>query len=122
MGQEVKMDKKITKWLMPLIVLLALSLIIMVIDSFVVGIYNKVLTTILTAALLFVFGMFLGNRKKRRQTWLRKLIISFVLLLIVGKQLNWIEFNLLWNILNDIGINAVILNSAIIYCGWAFFD
>ncbi len=116
------MDKKYTRWLLPLLILLALGLALKIIEGIIPSDFQSPLTTIVTAALLFAFGMFLTQHKKRSSGWVKKLLVSFVMLIIVGKRLGWIEFDVFWAYVNDLGINQTIQNAVIIYCGWIFFD
>lgn len=116
------MDKKYTRWLLPLLILLALGLALRINAGIVPEDFQSVIAIIVTASLLFVFGMFLTQHKKRSSGWFKKLLVSFVLLIIVGKRLGWIEFDALWVVVNDLGINETIQNAIIVYCGWIFFD
>ena len=116
------MDKKYTRWILPLLILLALGLALRIIVGIIPEDFQSPLTTIVTVTLLFIFGMFLTHNKKRSSGWFKKLLVSFVLLIIVGKRLGWIEFDVFWMYVNDFGINETIQNAVIIYCGWIFFD
>lgn len=120
--QENDMDKKYTRWILPLLILLALGLALRIIEGIFPADFQSPLITIATAAALFTFGMFLTNNKKRSSGWFKKLLVSFVMLIIVGKRLGWIEFDVFWTYVNDLGINQTIQNALIIYCGWIFFD
>lgn len=116
------MDKKYTRWILPLLILLALGLALRIIEGVFPEDFQSPLSTLATAAALFAFGMFLTNNKKRSSGWFKKLLVSFVMLIIVGKRLGWIEFDVFWTYINDLGINQTIQNAVIIYCGWIFFD
>jgi hypothetical protein len=116
------MDKKYTRWILPLLILLALGLALRIIEGVFPQDFQSPLITIATATALFAFGMFLTNNKKRSSGWFKKLLVSFVMLIIVGKRLGWIEFDVFWTYVNDLGINQTIQNAVIVYCGWIFFD
>lgn len=116
------MDKKYTRWILPLLILLALGLALRIIEGIMPQNFQSPLSVVATAALLFIFGMFLTQRKKRSSDWFKKLLVSFIMLIIVGKRLGWIEFDVFWTYVNDLGINQTIQNAVIIYCGWIFFD
>lgn len=116
------MDKKYTRWILPLLILLALGLALRIIEGVIPEDFQSPLSTIATATSLFAFGMFLTQHKKRSSGWFKKLLVSFVMLIIVGKRLGWIEFDVFWTYINDLGINQTIQNAVIIYCGWIFFD
>jgi hypothetical protein len=116
------MDKKYTRWMLPLLILLALGLALRIIEGVIPENLQSPLVVIATASLLFMFGMFLTQHKKRSLGWFKKLLVSFVMLIIVGKRLGWIEFDVFWTYVNDLGINQTIQNAVIIYCGWIFFD
>lgn len=115
------MDKKYTRWVLPLLILLALGLALRIIEGIIPLDFQSPLVTIVTVTLLFTFGMFLTQNKKRSSGWFKKLLVSFVLMIIVGKRLGWIEFDALWMVVNDLGINETIQNAVIVYCGWIFF-
>lgn len=116
------MDKKYTRWILPLLILLALGLALRIIEGIFPVDFQSPLSTISTAVALFAFGMFLSQHKKRSSGWFKKLLVSFVMMIIVGKRLGWIEFDVFWTYINDLGINQTIQNAVIIYCGWIFFD
>jgi hypothetical protein len=116
------MDKKYTRWILPLLILLALGLALRIIEGVFPQDFQSPLITIATATALFAFGMFLTNNKKRSSGWFKKLLVSFVMLIIIGKRLGWIEFDVFWTYVNDLGINQTIQNAVIVYCGWIFFD
>ncbi|PKM67359.1 MAG: hypothetical protein CVU94_06485 [Firmicutes bacterium HGW-Firmicutes-19] len=116
------MDKKYTRWILPLLILLALGLALRIIEGIMPENFQSPLSVVATAALLFMFGMFLTQHKKRSSGWFKKLLVSFIMLIIVGKRLGWIEFDVFWRYVNDLGINQTIQNAVIIYCGWIFFD
>jgi predicted permease len=120
--QGNSMDKKYTRWILPLLILLALGLALRIIEGIMPQNFQSPLSVVATAALLFMFGMFLTQRKKRSSDWFKKLLVSFIMLIIVGKRLGWIEFDVFWTYVNDLGINQTIQNAVIIYCGWIFFD
>jgi hypothetical protein len=119
--QGNSMDKKYTRWVLPLLILLALGLALRIIEGIIPLDFQSPLVTIVTVTLLFTFGMFLTQNKKRSSGWFKKLLVSFVLMIIVGKRLGWIEFDALWMVVNDLGINETIQNAVIVYCGWIFF-
>jgi hypothetical protein len=116
------MDKKYTRWILPLLILLALGLALRIIEGIMPADFQAPLSIIATASLLFAFGMFLSNNKKRSSGWFKKLLVSFIMLIIVSKRLGWIEFDVFWAYINDLGINQTIQNAVIVYCGWIFFD
>jgi predicted permease len=120
--QENRMDKKYTRWILPLLILLALGLALRIIEGIMPENFQSPLSVVATAALLFMFGMFLTQHKKRSSGWFKKLLVSFIMLIIIGKRLGWIEFDVFWTYVNDLGINQTIQNAVIIYCGWIFFD
>lgn len=79
------------------------------------------LITILWCVILFGFGMTLARGKRNNRTWVRKLIIALVVVLVMFSRLNLISlggFNL---ILDRLYITRQITDLLLVYCGWAFF-
>lgn len=116
------MDRKLTRWLYPLFILLAMALFLRLNAQFMFTEIRSEVHILFTAAFLFTFGTFLGQKKKRNQGWVRKFIVAVVMFFIVTKRLGWIDFDTVWNILFDLGVDTTILNALIVYCGWTFFD
>lgn len=116
------MNNKISKWINPLLVLIALSLVTQVIESTLSGSIATNSIILVNTILLFLFGMFLSYRKRRSTTWVRKVIISIALMLILLFQLNLLPNESVSWITQWIILNRPITYALIIYFGWAFFE
>ena len=116
------MNNKITKWINPLLVLIALSLVTQVIESTLSGSIASNSIIIMNTALLFMFGMFLSYRKRRSTTWVRKVIIAIALMLILLFQMNLLPNESVSWITKWVVFNRPIIYALIIYFGWAFFE
>ena len=79
--------------------------------------------TLLRCVLLFCFGLVLNNgRRKRSETWPRKVIISLVMVFFLVWELGYITLPQLKNSFSLIGISETVIGLIYIYCGWSFFD
>ncbi len=73
--------------------------------------------------LLFALGISFNYYKKaKNQRWLRKVIISLLLVLLFLYKENFIYINFISISFNALGINNFIINLLYIYLGYIFFD
>lgn len=119
---EKKIMDKLAKLINPLLVLIALALSLMVSNSFLSGNLNIIVNNLIIILGLFVFGMLLSKNRRNNRSWVKKVIISLVMFIIVITQLNIAEFNQYVSFLDIITKNNALLYGVIIYCGWVFFE
>ncbi len=113
----------VRKYLLPLAILLVLSVGLRWLDPLLNGQIGEAIIIILRACLLFMFGLSLNVAKKRRyETWVRKVIISFVFIFFLVWDLGYIMIPELKTAFNYIGLYGYIVYLVYIYCGWSFFD
>lgn len=111
------------KYFLPLGVLLALSLGLRWLDPLLNGSLGEAIIIILRAILLFCFGLSLNiGKRKKYETWVRKVIISFVFIFFLVWDLGFIMIPELKTIFNYLGLYGYIVYLIYIYCGWSFFD
>ncbi len=111
------------RYLLPLLVLLILSIGLRWLELILTGHVGFIILTILRSLLLFWFGLTLNHAHRRRnETWLRKVIISFVFIFFLVWDLGYIMIPELKNFFDNIGLYGYIVYLIYIYCGWAFFD
>ena len=99
--------------------------LIMIVSGLIVRLFQlrSVLVTIAIAVSLFAFGLSLHIHKKRRdESWFKKLVISFFLMFFLLWDLGYIVFPQLKSIFNFLGIQGFVIYMVYVYCGWAFFD
>ena len=105
--------------------------LIMIVSGLIVRLFNlylpvsirSTLVTIAIAVSLFAFGLSLHIHKKRRdESWFKKLVISFFLMFFLLWDLGYIVFPQLKSIFNCLGIQGFVIYMVYVYCGWAFFD
>ena len=105
--------------------------LIMIVSGLIVRLFNlylpvsirSTLVTIAIAVSLFAFGLSLHIHKKRRdESWFKKLVISFFLMFFLLWDLGYIVFPQLKSIFNFLGIQGFVIYMVYVYCGWAFFD
>lgn len=82
----------------------------------------KWLIIFIRLSLMVGIGYFLSPTSKRNNRWLGKVVISIIVVLIFGMQLDIINAYEFKDILNLVGLNGVFLDIVLIYCGWAFFQ
>ena len=111
------------KYLLPIALLLCLSLGIRWLAPFLTGSVGSAIITILRACILFGFGLSLNFAKhKRYETWVRKVIVSFVFIFFLVWDMGFIMLPELWTVFDSLGISGYIVYLIYIYCGWSFFD
>lgn len=111
------------KYFLPIAVLLGLSLGVRWLDPLLNGTLGEAIIIILRAVLLFCFGLSLNIAKRKRyETWVRKVLISFVFIFFLVWDLGYIMIPELKTIFNYLGLYGYIVYLIYIYCGWSFFD
>ncbi len=111
------------KYFLPLGIMLLLSIGVRWLDPLLNGTLGESIIIILRACLLFAFGLSLNIGKRRKyETWVRKELISFVMLFFLVWDLGYIMIPELKTIFNYLGLYGYIVYLIYIYCGWSFFD
>ncbi len=64
----------------------------------------------------FGFGLSLNPKHKRSNTWVLKLIISFIVFLLFTYQMGWLSLPWISQFLSSLVIYLIY-----VWCGWAFF-
>ena len=116
------MIDRFAKLINPLLVLIALALGIVISNSILPETMVVLVKNLLTIVGLFTFGMLLSYRKRHNRSWVKKVIISIIMFIILITQLNIAQFNTYLSIFDVIVKNNAILYGLIVYCGWAFFE
>ena len=111
------------KYFLPIAVLLGLSLGVRWLDPLLNGTLGEAIIIILRAVLLFCFGLSLNIAKRKRyETWVRKVLISFVFIFFLVWDLGYIMIPELKTVFNYLCLYGYIVYLIYIYCGWSFFD
>ena len=111
------------KYFLPIAVLLGLSLGVRWLDPLLNGTLGEAIIIILRAVLLFCFSLSLNIAKRKRyETWVRKVLISFVFIFFLVWDLGYIMIPELKTVFNYLGLYGYIVYLIYIYCGWSFFD
>ena len=113
---------KLMKYLNPLLILIATVLALVVSNMIFTQHINVVINNLITIIGLFMVGMFLSYRIKHNRLWVKKVIISLIMFVIVLVHVNVIQTNAFPRFMDVLFKNSAILYSIIIYCGWAFFE
>lgn len=106
----------------PLLILVALVLGTMISQSLFDGNVQTIIINLIVILSLFVFGMLLSYRRKNNKSWIKKVVISILMFVIVLIQLDIAQFNAIFKNIEMITKNQAVLHGIIIYCGWAFFE
>jgi len=107
------------KYLLPMGIILCLSLLLRWLDAWLAD----WMVIVLRCCGLFCFGMSLNfGKHKKYETWLRKVIISFVLIFFLVWELGYVMIPQLKSFFDVLGLYGYIVYLIYIYCGWAFFD
>ena len=108
-----------------------LPLILLLLGGFLVRLEASFLTrdlkttaVILTRALvMFGFGISLYHaRKRRNESWLKKIFISFLLLFFIFWEMGAVVFPQLKAFFDFLGIEGFVLFCFYVYLGYSFFD
>lgn len=79
------------------------------------------LLAILEVVILFGFGITLSYHKRNNRTWVRKLVIALVVVLILFTRINVISAGGINAVFNQFKITTLFINLILVYCGWSFF-
>ena len=111
------------KYLMPILVMLILSVGLRWLAVVLTGQLGFIIITVLRALLLFWFGLTMNfSHRRKYETWLRKVFISFIFIFFLVWDLGYIMIPELKSFFDNIGLYGYIVYLIYIYCGWAFFD
>ena len=108
---------------LPVLLILLTGISLNMLGVILYGNIGNDIMTILRCALLFAFGlsMFTG-RKKRNQSWIKKLLISFFLIFFLVWDLGYVMIPELKSVFNFLGIRGYVIYLVYIFCGYAFYD
>ena len=107
----------------PFLIMIVSGLTVRLFNTYLPGSIRHVMVTIAVAVGLFAFGLSLHVHKKRRdESWFKKLVISFFLMFFLLWDLGYIVFPQLRSLFHFLGIEGFVIYMVYIYCGWAFFD
>jgi len=95
---------------------------IRILQSILQGEDEKFMVAIVIAMVCFAFGISLNPFRKKKQTWLKKVIVSFVLLFFLLWNLGYLVLPQLKIIMNLLAIEGFIIYLIYVFCGWTFFD
>ena len=108
---------------LPVLIMVISGLLVRLFNTYLPGSIRSLIVTITMPVALFAFGMALHVHKKRRdESWFKKLVICFVLLFFLLWDLGYIVFPQLKAVFDFLGIQGFVIAMVYVYCGWAFFD
>ena len=81
-----------------------------------------IIIKIVIAVICFGFGLSLNPVRKRKQTWIKKLLVAFVLIFFLLLDLGYLSIPQLQTILHLLAIEGVVVYLIYVFCGWTFFD
>jgi asparagine N-glycosylation enzyme membrane subunit Stt3 len=107
--------------LKPIVVLLVSYVLFVVSDWLFNGQPYVMMIQLVTIAMFFTLGLFLHSSKRKNQDWIKKVLISLLLILIVVDRLG--IFSIQWlNLSQFMSANPTIINAFLVYLGWLFFE
>lgn len=108
---------------LPFLIMIGGGLLVRLLRQFLFGSLVSAVVIVTIAIVLFSFGLSLNGHKKRRdESWFKKLIISFVFLFFIMWNLGYVVFPSLHSFFSFLGIEGFVIYMVYVYCGWAFFD
>lgn len=107
--------------LKPLLVLLVSYLLFLVSDWLFYGQPYTMMVQLITIGMFFSLGLMLHSSKRKNQDWIKKVLISLILILIVFDRLNVIQIQWL-SISQFMNAYPLIVNALLVYLGWLFFE
>ncbi len=111
------------KYFIPLLLILCLSFLVPLLETYLYGELFRVLFIIIRASILFALGVnFNYHHRSKNQSWFKKVVISFLVVFFVLSQIGVIFVSGLNEFFNIIGFNGYIIYFLYIYFGWGFFD
>lgn len=111
------------KYLIPLLLILIISLVLPILDTILTGEFFYNIMIIIRAITYFTLGVYLNtNKRGKYQSWLLKIVISFIFVLLLLMQLNISIIHSFISIVNTLGISGFIYYLFYIYLGWCFFN
>ena len=107
----------------PLVMLIVTGLLIRFEQIFLSGQMESTLCSITFVLGAFAFGISLNrNRRRRNESWLKKIVISFLLVYFLLMDLGIGLIPAISDFFTMIGISGSMLRLFIVYLGYSFFD
>lgn len=104
----------------PLLVIVVSSLLMYVVRAYV-GLTSAA-STVLTACVLFVFGVYLNTYKsKKGDTWIQKFVVTALFIVLILIQLGIVYIPFINKFLSMIEATTMIYNMFYVYFGYIFF-
>lgn len=105
----------------PLIVLFLTFVLIQISGWLFNGQPYTMLIAIITLAMYFSLGLALHTNKRKNQDWIKKVLISLLLIIIVFDRLGVVQIQVL-SVSRFINDYPSIINAFVVYLGWLFFE
>ena len=119
----VEMAKFWYRYGFPLVMLIVTGLLIRFEQIFLSGQMESTLCSITFVLGAFAFGISLNrNRRRRNESWLKKIVISFLLVYFLLMDLGIGLIPAISDFFTMIGISGSMLRLFIVYLGYSFFD
>ncbi|MBR2684653.1 MAG: hypothetical protein IKE59_01210 [Erysipelotrichaceae bacterium] len=109
------------KYLTPILILMGGGWLIRLENLLIKGSANHLFVTVTLALTLFGFGIALQPRRNNK-TWVKKLLVSFVLLFFLLLDLGYLKVGIVSDLLYYGALDGVIYYMIYVFCGWLFFD
>ncbi len=117
------MNNVFRKYVVPLLVLILGGFIIRLQYDLLAASIANPLVIITQALIMFGFGISISTSKRRRnESWLKKIIISFFLMFFIFWDLGYIVLPQLKAFFNFLGFSGFVVHCFYVYLGASFFD
>ncbi len=113
--------KHFTTTIKPLIVLILSYVMYQISDWLFNAQPYTMLVAIITLTMYFSLGLALHTNKRKNQDWIKKVLISLLLIIIVFDRLGIVQIQVL-SISRLINDYPSIINAFVVYLGWLFFE
>lgn len=113
--------KQFITTLKPLTVLLLTYILFQISNVLLNGQVHTMVLTIITLFMYFSLGLVLHSNKRKNQDWIKKVLISLLLIMVAFDRLGLIQIQFL-SLSRLINEYPSIINAFIVYLGWLFFE
>jgi len=113
--------KQLFNALKPMLVLILSYVLYQVSDWLFNAQPYTLMITAITLAMFFSLGLMLHGSKRKNQDWIKKVLISLLMIIIVFDRLGVIQLQIM-SITTIINQFPQITNAFVVYLGWLFFE
>ncbi len=111
------------RYLIPFVIIVIGGFLVRLESTYITGFIGNTIVIITKALVLFAFGISLTPiRRRRDESWLKKVFISFFLVFFIFWDLGYVVLPQLKSVFDFLGVYGFVLTCFYIYLGYSFFD